>query len=71
MRRYCAAVILVKVGIFQRGKSLRPQILHGRGRHPQLLLMSEKQCDSSFIWYQNIGSMLFHLVAKHTRQTKL
>jgi len=41
------------------------QISGGRGHRPVTLLASENYSDCSFIWYQNIGSMFFHLVTKH------
>jgi len=39
--------------------------ISGEGGQP--LLVSENRSDYPYTWYQNIGSMFFRFVTKHTR----
>jgi len=47
------------VGQFKRKFQVEGGIAH------QPLLVSENYSDYSFMWYQNIGSMLLYFVTKH------
>ena len=56
----------VEVGVFRMGWiTLTPNFkTEGSAAH-QPLLMSEKQSDCRFVWYQNIRTALFGFVRKH------